>query len=132
MSLAVPVCDDVVWRVGLDIGYVSYTSRWQCRRVSYGVPSLGWTTHPWTRVSTWKSYVLAKQSPGWIVFLGTLVWREVVVTFGSFQAMFEAKSFHLQLGLVCSIIAHVRLLLEARGHFRRWPDVATGWRFPSR
>ncbi|CAL8168602.1 unnamed protein product [Prunus armeniaca] len=73
MSLAVPVCDDVVWRVGLDIGYVSYTSRWQCRRARYGVPSLGWTTHPWTRVSTWKSYVLAKQSPDWIVFPDALL-----------------------------------------------------------
>ncbi|CAL2252450.1 unnamed protein product [Prunus armeniaca] len=46
-------------RVGLDMRFVSYTCRWQCRRVSYGVPSPGWTTHPWTRVHVRKSCVPA-------------------------------------------------------------------------
>ena len=50
-------------RVGLDMRFVSYTCRWQCRRVSYGVPSPGWTTHPWTRVLVRKSCVPANNPP---------------------------------------------------------------------
>ena len=50
-------------RVGLDMRFVSYTWRWQCRRVSYGVPSPGWTTHPWTRVLVRKSCVPANNPP---------------------------------------------------------------------
>ncbi|CAL8121153.1 unnamed protein product [Prunus armeniaca] len=50
-------------RVGLDMRFVSYTWRWQCRRVSYGVPSPGWTTHPWTRVHVRKSCVPANNPP---------------------------------------------------------------------
>ncbi|CAL8090294.1 unnamed protein product [Prunus armeniaca] len=49
--------------VGLDMRFVSYTWRWQCRRVSYGVPSPGWTTHPWTRVHVRKSCVPANNPP---------------------------------------------------------------------
>ncbi|CAL8172594.1 unnamed protein product [Prunus armeniaca] len=50
-------------RVGLDMRFVSYTWRWQCRRVSYGVLSPGWTTHPWTRVLVRKSCVPANNPP---------------------------------------------------------------------
>ncbi|CAL8175511.1 unnamed protein product [Prunus armeniaca] len=83
MSLAVPVCETLpihvvgsagVWedaggvmilsaRVGLDMRFVSYTCRWQCQRVSFGVLSPGWTTHPWTWVHVRKSCVPANNPP---------------------------------------------------------------------
>ncbi|CAL8175394.1 unnamed protein product [Prunus armeniaca] len=82
--------------VGLVMRFVSFTCRWQCRRVSYGVSSPGWTTHPWTRVSARKSCVLAKQSPGWIVFPGTLVWREgrLCQNFGRMSRVFSKWARH--------------------------------------
>ncbi|CAL2265072.1 unnamed protein product [Prunus armeniaca] len=73
-------------RVGLDMRFVSYTWRWQCRRVSYGVPSPGWTTHPWTRVHVRKSCVPANNPP---VGLSS----PAVVAFGSAQASCELQTF---------------------------------------
>ncbi|CAL8125114.1 unnamed protein product [Prunus armeniaca] len=90
-------------RVGLDMRFVSYTWRWQCRRVSYGVPSPGWTTHPWTRVHVRKSCVPANNPP---VGLSS----PAVVAFGSAQASCELQLFICECRYCLKVDDHITQL----------------------